>query len=166
MPCFSNSESGPQKLLIWSSFRNHKNLKIRFKAWKNFTLCEFEVEHAFPNQSHPLPSFDHHHALPGAYLRCILLTLYQIQSLSVDVLMQALKKKIVPSAQEVSIHFLIKMFLKNNPLPPLTHFVNSYISTERQVFALPGLFSTWSSPYRMKEVDSSEELYSCLVIQG
>ena len=118
VPCFSNSESGPQKLLIWSSFRNHKNLKIRFKAWKNFTLCEFEVEHAFPNQSHPLPSFDHHHALPGAYLRCILLTLYQIQSLSVDVLMQALKKKIVPSAQEVSIHFLIKMFLKNNPLPP------------------------------------------------
>ena len=29
--------------------------------------CEFKVEHAFPNQSFSRPSFDHDHALPGAF---------------------------------------------------------------------------------------------------
>ena len=55
--------------------------------------CEFKVKDAFPNQSFSQPSFNHHHVLAGAYLSCANTTLFQFQSLSVDALMQLLKRK-------------------------------------------------------------------------
>ena len=48
--------------------------------------CKFKVEHAFPNQSFSRPLFNHHHVLA-------LLTLFQFQLLSVDGLVQFLKRK-------------------------------------------------------------------------
>ena len=32
--------------------------------------CEFQVEHAFLNQSISRPPFNHHHVLEGVYLSC------------------------------------------------------------------------------------------------
>ena len=55
--------------------------------------CEFKVEHVFPNESFSQPSFDHHHALPSAFeVVQTLVILFQLQLLSVDVLLQVLKK--------------------------------------------------------------------------
>ena len=56
--------------------------------------CEIKVEHAFPKQSISQPLFNYHHELSSA-LQAVpaLLTLFQFQSLSVDVLMQLLKRK-------------------------------------------------------------------------
>ena len=107
---------------------------------------------------------------PPCTTRCIFkvhITYFISDSVAIGRRFNAGSKKEDCTLSSGSIHtFSYQNVSKKQPPPPLTHFVNSCISTERQVFALPGLFSTWSSPYRMKEVDSSEELYSCLVIQG
>ena len=71
--------------------------------------CEFKVEHAFPNQSFSPPSFDHHHALPGAF--------YFISALVALGLMQLLKNNtdgiyIHIFNIQMPINFLMKSFLK------------------------------------------------------
>ena len=75
--------------------------------------CEFKVEHAFPNQSFPRPLLNYHHVLPGAWAAPTLLTLFQFQSLSVDVLMSLLKRKQYWGIFHTFSHQKIR---KNDPL--------------------------------------------------
>ena len=70
---------------------------------------EFEVQHALSNQSFFRLSLDHHHALPGAHLGCgVIIYFISASALSFHVLVQLLKKKIMPSAEGMDIDFLIK----------------------------------------------------------
>ena len=55
--------------------------------------CEFKVEHAFPNQSFPRPSFNHHHVLPGAFLSCANTTYFILVSVAVGRRFNAAAKK-------------------------------------------------------------------------
>ena len=83
------------KYEIVLKFLSLKPKKTLFFVVRLSHYCKFKVEHAFPNQSFSRPSFDHYHDLPGTfYVVPTLLILFQFQSLSVDVLMQLLKKKI------------------------------------------------------------------------
>ena len=87
----------PQKCKyeIVLKFLTLKPKKTLFFVVRLSHYCRFKVEHAFPNQSFFRPSFDHYHELPSAFYAVLtLLILFQFQSLSVDVLMQLLKKKI------------------------------------------------------------------------
>ena len=69
--------------------------------------CEFKVEHSYPNQSFSRPSFNHHHCANTTYFISV--------SVAVGLYFNAASKKKI-TLRECPNIFLIKSFLKNDPL--------------------------------------------------
>lgn len=110
-------------------------------------------------------SCDHHHMLCQMRIEAVpmLLALFQLQLLSVDVLMHLLENTL---AEEMSIHLLIKSFLKIVPLSfdPICFFLFLSLLHIRCLLC-HDLLITWSTSYIIKGVDNVQELYSCLIIE-
>ena len=76
--------------------------------------CEFKVEHVFSNQSF----FFNHRSITAMHCRCVLscanITYFTSASVAVDRRFNAASKK-ENNTEGMSMHFLIKYFLKSDP---------------------------------------------------
>ena len=113
----------PTKMQIKSSFKILKNFKPNLKPKKMLFFvarlphyCEFKAEHAFPNQSFLRP------CTARCVLSCPDITYFISASVVLDRRFNTASKKEY-NTDGMSIHFLIKSFLKTT-LFPLTQIIS------------------------------------------